>query len=496
MRAFCFALRGATVERLGGCFPVTHRTTEALAGSCVVASRMAEPLARALPLTSRTAEPCAVSLRVTSTTREPQGGCADTIVCVRACTLACVLLPPHECDGSVSAGASGSRVGRPSLSPPPLLSRVGQPSPSPAPCPLTSRTGYLHTRAHTWYLRCLCMLRHTRGILSGPFSSAVLQAKMERPRSKLQELQSELSTVQSALTELRRKRRLTEDAARRPRGTRVHRVSAERTARVLLAAGEAASDGAAADVFRRRNLPAQCGATVETVAPPHPGAAGSVEPLADVPGLPEARGASAGRSPSPAAGVGDDSPSAIRAATFLQEFDLHRWVHDLNDDCGVAPSSASVWSRWQTLRETAGGVPGVGAERLARSRKHQLQWVRRWRQRWLVRYRAVPTGAALTRASLGEKAPRETDSGGAFSWNWGNAAAEEGGALSGPVPLGKKKGGPRMGPIFRPPKTPLSHPSVPANVRRSWRLCSGTLSWRVAAPRTGPCCVLTWTRRA
>ena len=331
--------------------------------------------------------------------------------------------------------------------------------------------------------------------MSGPFISALLHAKMERRRSKLQELQIELSTVQTALTDLRRKRRLTEDAARRPRGTRIQRVSAERTGRVLAAAGEAAGDRAAADVFRSRNLQAHWGDMAETVVPWHPGASGSVEPLADAPVLPEPHGASAGPSPSPAAGVGEDSPCGIRAATFLQEFHLHRWVQGLNEDCGVAPSGASVWSRWVTLRETAGEVPRAGAERRARSRKHQLQWVRRWRQRWLVRYRAVPTGAALQRERLGEKAPPETEPGGAVFWKSGTASAAEGGRVFRPQALRKKEGRAQNGSHFPPPKKPVAQPSVPAAVRRCWPLCSGTVSWRVGVPRTGPSCELTWTRQ-
>ena len=54
---------------------------------------------------------------------------------------------------------------------------------------------------------------------------------MERRRSKLQELEADLSTVQTALKDLGRKRRLTDDAVRRPRGKRIQRVSVERTGR-------------------------------------------------------------------------------------------------------------------------------------------------------------------------------------------------------------------------------------------------------------------------
>ena len=285
---------------------------------------------------------------------------------------------------------------------------------------------------------------------------------MERRQGKVQQFEAELRRVQTALKDLGRQRRLTEDAMRRPRGKRIQRVSAERTVRALAAAGEAAGDLAAADVFRHRNLRAS----------------GSVESLADAPMLPEARGASvepladAPLPPEPhetsvepladAPVVPEDSLCGIRAATFLQEFDLHRWVQGLNEDCGVAPSTTSVWSHWVTLRETAGEVPGVGAERRARSRKHQLQWVRRWRERWLVRYRAVPTGAALPRERLGEKAPPETDWVGAVFWNSETASAAEGGGHFRPQPLRKKRReGPKWVPFSAPQKNPSPSPLFP-----------------------------------
>ena len=256
------------------------------------------------------------------------------------------------------------------------------------------------------------------------------------PSERLRQLEKERKSVADTLEELRRKRRLSEDALRRPPGKRIQKTSASRTARLLAASGAADTDLEAVRAFGARHFPGRGRPLVEPLADEPLGleAPAAVEPLADeqvrVDALP--------------CGLAHDAPHGTeadrrrareRAASFVRELTLHRWVQGLNEASALAPSSASVWAHWSALRtgmdERAGDVPG----RIAISRKHQLQWVHRWRLRWRVRYRTVPAGAGLSRETLGEKAVGKKTSGPrSFCRAAVAGSGKKGGPFSGPRP--------------------------------------------------------------
>ena len=278
------------------------------------------------------------------------------------------------------------------------------------------------------------------------------------PSERLRLLEQERKSVDATLKELRRKRRLSEDALRRPPGKRIQKPSASRTARLLAGRGGAEADVRAVHAFGARRFPDRARPAVEPLAdePLRVEVRPAVEPLADEQvrvgalafGLPQD-----GRDGTEA----EASRARERAASFLREMTLHRWVQGLDEASALAPSSVTVWAHWTGLRmgmdERGGDLPRP----MPTSRKHQLQWVRRWRRRWRVRYRSVPAGAGLSRDSLGEKAGREKN-----EWpshllpRRGRQVREKGGGIFGTRPLRKKeKRGPKAGPFSAPPKNPL-----------------------------------------
>lgn len=77
------------------------------------------------------------------------------------------------------------------------------------------------------------------------------------------------------------------------------------------------------------------------------------------------------------------------AEKFRQEAALHKWLEALNVDHGIAPASALLLDRCQTMRAT------TSRRRTTTSasgplRKSQFQWLRRWRRRWGVRMGTIP----------------------------------------------------------------------------------------------------------
>ena len=225
------------------------------------------------------------------------------------------------------------------------------------------------------------------------------------------DLKRALDEVNAGLQDLRRKRRMTEDALRRSRGTRIQRTCAEVAGRLLAAAGDTPGDREAVAVFWRVHVGAQREEGDPMLPGQVPAAHEVLEPLAE--SQVEPAQLAAGDSAAGRVRQGRSRASARRRADgFRQEFELHRWVRGLNEGCGVAPSSAEVWSRWLQLGESPGRPVPEAVRTAARSRKHQLQWVHRWRLRWRVRYRAVPPGAGLTREALEDKAGAQNGEGG------------------------------------------------------------------------------------
>ena len=94
----------------------------------------------------------------------------------------------------------------------------------------------------------------------------------------------------------------------------------------------------------------------------------------------------------------DQSNSVARARAhreaccFLREHRLHAWVEQTNVAAGVAPTSSMVLDRH--VHADVGG-DGHAHGSLLRCRKHQLQWLRRWRQRWGVKLGRIRSGEYL-----------------------------------------------------------------------------------------------------
>ena len=72
--------------------------------------------------------------------------------------------------------------------------------------------------------------------------------------------------------------------------------------------------------------------------------------------------------------------AAERAKKFLTETRLHRFVESANFNLGVAPTSKTVLTEVLRL-QGASAEPAACLVRAASKRKHQLQKLRRWRQR-------------------------------------------------------------------------------------------------------------------
>ena len=91
---------------------------------------------------------------------------------------------------------------------------------------------------------------------------------------------------------------------------------------------------------------------------------------------------------------------ALRTArSFLTQNKLHDWVEKQNMRKGIAPCSRALLQ--QCTDATANLLfPGCS---LPPKRKQGYQWLRRWRQRWGVRLRGVPTTEVLGAAEMQAK---------------------------------------------------------------------------------------------
>ncbi len=85
------------------------------------------------------------------------------------------------------------------------------------------------------------------------------------------------------------------------------------------------------------------------------------------------------------AGSGGGLPAAVhrRAARFLRELQLERWVRSQNEIQGVAPSSRMVARVRASMRPTGEAMGREGPA--ARGRAASLKWVQRFRKRWRMR---------------------------------------------------------------------------------------------------------------
>jgi hypothetical protein len=65
-----------------------------------------------------------------------------------------------------------------------------------------------------------------------------------------------------------------------------------------------------------------------------------------------------------------------KAMTFAREYEMKTWLEEQNVVKGLAPVRTQVWQKRLQLK--------VSSHRVAKTKKGQKQWCRRWRKRWGV----------------------------------------------------------------------------------------------------------------
>lgn len=88
-----------------------------------------------------------------------------------------------------------------------------------------------------------------------------------------------------------------------------------------------------------------------------------------------------------------------RAQTWLQEFGLHTWIHNLNVGKSIAPVTSVVL---QELERRVSAAPEPS--RIPAKSKHRQQWLRRWRRRWGIRLARLLPGERLAPEACARKA--------------------------------------------------------------------------------------------
>ena len=104
---------------------------------------------------------------------------------------------------------------------------------------------------------------------------------------------------------------------------------------------------------------------------------------------------------------GQDNPCNIKAERkaqrFLEEYKLAECIRSQNSQKGVALGFRHMASRNRSLH--ALGLP-EHPKALARTGRHDRQWVRRWTQRWKGARRKIPVHEAENPDELTKKATR------------------------------------------------------------------------------------------
>ena len=150
-----------------------------------------------------------------------------------------------------------------------------------------------------------------------------------------------------------------------------------------------------------------------------------------------------------APGTAEEHRRLKRAASWLQELGLHRWIDTLNLGQGIAPVTGVVLQEVERRRVSAAAeAPGVHVKA-----KHRLQCLRRWRRRRaiclarLLPGRRLPPEACARKAtaSLSGIPSRSAPGGGDAPPPRAGRAAEVGGGCGAPGPKVVPSGGPKIG---------------------------------------------------
>ena len=96
------------------------------------------------------------------------------------------------------------------------------------------------------------------------------------------------------------------------------------------------------------------------------------------------------------------------AETYVNEQDLHDWVHTQNEASGVAPTTRAVVTRRSASQRRSDPAEGTtSATVLTSLSRRQVQWTRRFMRRWDVRRGTLPVGTCMPMKEAEEKVRRE-----------------------------------------------------------------------------------------
>lgn len=93
----------------------------------------------------------------------------------------------------------------------------------------------------------------------------------------------------------------------------------------------------------------------------------------------------------------------IAASHFVNEMKLHAWVEDVNISNGIAPRTSVVLNKSASIAPVA---LTTGPSAAPKGRKHQLQWLRRWRRRWGVKLASLAARDTLPSETCQRKVRR------------------------------------------------------------------------------------------
>jgi len=84
-----------------------------------------------------------------------------------------------------------------------------------------------------------------------------------------------------------------------------------------------------------------------------------------------------------------------KARTFALEYELKTWLEEQNVGKGLAPVRSQVWQKRLQLQ--------VSPHRVAKTKKGQKQWCRRWRRRWGVTAGRIYCREVISEADMQQK---------------------------------------------------------------------------------------------
>ena len=96
------------------------------------------------------------------------------------------------------------------------------------------------------------------------------------------------------------------------------------------------------------------------------------------------------------------------AGAYVNEQDLHDWVHVQNETLVAAPTTRAIFGRRSEGQMRTGPTESTrGTTISATLFRRQVQWTRRFMRRWDVRRGTLPVGTCMPMTEAAEKVPGE-----------------------------------------------------------------------------------------